>query len=96
MNELWRRIQAASKICLWSSWATVVWALFSYLSFKLNLPLPNAIDLLTFWSAPLALLGSACAVLYVILGARTTHHVASGLLAAAANLVYAWTFVHRM
>jgi hypothetical protein len=96
MNELWHKTQAASKICLWISWATVVWALFSYLSFALNLSLPNAIDLLTFWSSPLALLGSAFAVLYVIVGARTTRHIASGFLAAAANLVYAWTFVHRM
>ena len=96
MKELWHKIQAASKICLWLSWATVVWALFSYLSFRMNLSLPNAIDLLTFWSAPLALLGGGFALLYVIVGARTTPHVASGLLAAAANFVYAWSFVHRL
>ena len=96
MNELWRRTQAASKICLWLSWATVVWALLSYVSFKLNLSLPNVIDLLTFWSAPLALLGSGLAILYVVVGARSRRHVASGLLAAAANYVYAWTFVHRL
>lgn len=96
MKELWRKTQTASKVCLWLSWATVVWALFSYVSFLGNLPLPNAVDLLTFWSAPLALLGSVLAALYVIVGARTTPHVASGLLAAAANLVYAWSFVHKL
>jgi hypothetical protein len=96
MKELWRKTQAVSKTCLWFSWATVVWGLFSYVSFRANLSLPNAIDLLTFWSAQLALLGGALALLYVIVGARATPHVASGLLAAAANFVYAWSFVHRL
>jgi hypothetical protein len=96
MNELWRKTQAASRTCLWLSWATVAWGLFSYASFKWNLSLPNVVDLLTFWSAPAALVGSGLAILYVIVGARTTRDVASGLLSAAANYVYAWSFVHRL
>jgi hypothetical protein len=90
MNEAWRKIQAASKTCLWLSWAATAWALLFYAALHVKVDLPFPVELALFWSLPFALVGGACAIFYVLVGARTARHVASGLLSAAANLACAW------
>jgi hypothetical protein len=90
------KVQAAVKGYLWLSWVTAVWALASYALVHAHLHLPPFVELLTRLARGFALFGGCIAVLYVLLGARTTLLVASGIVAAAINFWYCWEYLRAL
>ena len=93
---IWRKVQSGSKIALWLSWATLAWALLSYVSFQTPMRLPHAVELLGMLSGGISLVGGCLACLYLLVGARSTPFVISALVAAAANFCYCWMFIDSL
>jgi uncharacterized membrane protein YdjX (TVP38/TMEM64 family) len=96
MTNAWRKIQSASKTYLWLSWATAAWALISYALIHSHVQVSHRLDLLTSLSRGLALFGGFLGILYVLLGARRSSLVISGVAATAVNLWYCWDYVRSL
>lgn len=96
MTVTWRKIQAASKICLWFSSATTAWALVSYASFHGIVRPPDFIQLPIMLSGGLALIGGSFAVVYLLVGARRPTSVVLVIMAAGANLWYFCDFARSL
>ena len=96
MTSTWRGLQVAFKSHLWLSWATAVWAAASYLIIHADSHLPHFVELLTSLSRGFAVFGGCLALLYVLLAARTTLLVVSGLVAGAVNFWYCWDYVRAL
>ena len=96
MSGIWRKAQSASTAYLWLAWATAVWALLSFALLHRHTRLPHSVDLLIALSRGFSLMGGALAVLYVLIGARRTPLVLSGVAAAVINFWYCWEYVRSL
>lgn len=96
MVGAWHQVQSASKAYLWLSWATAAWGLISFAIVHWHVGLPHSVGLLIALSRGFTLLGGCLAVLYVLVGARRTSLVVSGVVAALVNFWYCWEYVRSL
>ena len=96
MVGAWHKVQSASKAYLWLSWATAAWALISFIIIHWHVRLPHSVGLLLALSRGFTLFGGCLAVLYVLIGARRTSLVVSGVAAAVVNFWYCWDYIRSL
>lgn len=78
------------------AWLTALWAMVSLYFFHSGTHLPHVIEMAVMLSAAASFVGGCVGGLYLLIRARSTFTVVSGLLASAFNFIYFYIFVKSL